>query len=104
LLEEKWKLMPDDKDMIVMQHKFEYELAGKKKEITSSMVVIGKNQVETAMAITVGMPVALATEMLLQDKIKVRGVQIPVIPELYNPLLDELEKYGIQFIEEEIDL
>ena len=104
LLEEKWKLMPDDKDMIVMQHKFEYELAGKKKEITSSMVVIGKNQVETAMAITVGMPVALATEMLLQGKIKVTGVQTPVIPELYNPLLDALDKYGIRFIEEEIDL
>ena len=101
LLEEKWKLMPEDKDMIVMQHKFEYELDGNKKEITSSMVILGKNQVHTAMAITVGMPVALATEMLLNGKINVTGVHVPVIPELYNPILDELEKYGVTFIEQE---
>ncbi len=104
LLEEKWKLQPEDKDMIVMQHKFEYEIQGKRKETTSSLVVLGKDSVKTAMAITVGMPVAIATEMLLKGKIKVTGVHVPVIPELYNPILDELEKYGIQFFEDEVDL
>jgi len=104
ILEEKWTLSPGDKDMIVMQHKFEYELAGQRKEITSSLVVIGKDSVETAMAITVGTPVAIAAEMLLKGQIKVTGVQIPVIPELYNPILNELEKYGIKFVEEEKEL
>ena len=104
LLEDKWKLSPKDKDMIVMQHKFEYELGGKRKEITSSLVVIGKDSVETAMAITVGMPVAIASEMLLKGQIKVTGVHTPVIPELYNPILNELEKYGIKFVEEEKEL
>lgn len=104
LLEDKLKLSPEDKDMIVMQHKFEYELDGKRKEITSSLVVIGKDSVETAMAITVGMPVAIASEMLLKGQIKVTGVHTPVIPELYNPILIELEKYGIKFIEEEKNL
>lgn len=104
LLEPKWKLSPEDKDMIVMQHKFEYELNGKRKQITSSLVVIGKDSTDTAMAITVGMPVAIAAEMLLKGQIKVTGVHVPVIPELYNPILDELEKYGIKFIDEEKDL
>jgi len=104
LLEDKWKLSPQDKDLLVMQHKFEYELGGKRKEITSSLVVIGKDSVETAMAMTVGMPVALASEMLLKGQIKVTGVHTPVIPELYNPILNELEKYGIKFVEEEKEL
>ncbi|MBI5538812.1 MAG: saccharopine dehydrogenase NADP-binding domain-containing protein [Bacteroidia bacterium] len=104
LLEPKWVLSPEDKDLIVMQHKFEYELNGKRKEITSSLVVIGKDSTDTAMAITVGMPVAIAAEMLLKGQIKVTGVHVPVIPELYNPILDELEKYGIKFIDEERDL
>ena len=104
LLEGKWKLSPKDKDLLVMQHKFEYELDGKRKEITSSLVVIGKDSVETAMAMTVGMPVAIASEMLLKGQIKVTGVHTPVIPELYLPILTELEKYGIQFIEEEKEI
>jgi saccharopine dehydrogenase (NADP+, L-glutamate forming) len=104
ILEPKWKLSPEDKDMIVMQHKFEYELNGKRKQITSSLVVIGKDSDDTAMAITVGMPVAIAAEMLLKGQIKVTGVHVPVIPELYNPILDELEKYDIRFIDEEKDL
>ncbi len=104
ILEPKWKLSPEDKDMIVMQHKFEYELNGKRKQITSSLVVIGKDSTDTAMAITVGMPVAIAAEMLLKGQIKVTGVHVPVIPELYNPILNELEKYGIKFIDEEKDL
>ncbi len=103
LLEQKWKLEPGDKDMIVMQHIFKYELEGKKKQLTSSLVVIGKNEIETSMAITVGMPVAFATEMLMKGEISLTGVHVPVIPELYVPLLKKLENIGIQFIEEEVE-
>lgn len=104
ILEDKWKLGADDKDMIVMQHQFIYELNGKKKQITSSMVVIGEDTTHTAMSITVGTPVAIATKMLLTGKINVSGVHVPIIPEIYEPILAELENYKIKFIEEEIEL
>lgn len=100
LLENKWKLEPGDIDMIVMQHIFKYELNGKNEQITSSLVVKGKNEVETSMAITVGMPVAFATEMLLKGEIHLTGLHTPVIPKLYMPLLNKLEQIGIHFVEE----
>ena len=103
LLEEKWKFGQHDKDMIVMQHRFIYSRKGKKKEIVSSMVVIGNDHTHTAMAITVGSPVAIATKLLLNGTIKVTGVHVPVVKELYSPILDELEPLGIRFIEEERD-
>ncbi|MCX7863150.1 MAG: saccharopine dehydrogenase NADP-binding domain-containing protein [Bacteroidales bacterium] len=100
LLEEKWRLEPGDKDMIVMQHIFQYELNKQLHQITSSLVVKGKNDEETAMAITVGMPVALATEMLMKGEITLKGVIIPVIPALYKPILSKLESLGITFVEQ----
>ncbi len=101
LLEEKWALEPGDKDMIVMQHDFEYELNGQKKGIRSSLVVKGKDTMNTAMSITVGTPVAIATKLLLTGKINISGVHRPVTPNLYMPILEELEEYGIKFIDEE---
>lgn len=101
LLERKWVLEPDDKDMIVMQHIFKYEFDDLRKRITSSLVVRGKDQVHTAMAITVGYPVAIAAKLLLSGKIKAVGVQIPTIREIYEPVLRELQEYGVRFIEEE---
>lgn len=100
LLEEKWALGADDKDMIVMQHQFEYELQGKMHGIKSSMVYIGKDRTNTAMAITVGIPAAIATKMVLTEQFTTPGVSVPVIPELYNPILDELEEYEMVFSEE----
>lgn len=104
ILEEKLVLGPNDKDLIVMQHIFDYELNGKKKRIKSSLICTGIDTVHTAMSITVGTPVAIATKMLLTGDIKLTGVHIPVIPELYNPILKELEESGIKFVEEETDL
>lgn len=104
ILVDKWVLEPQDKDMIAMQHQFEYELNGKKKGITSSFVYIGKDQTETAMAITVGTPAAIATKQLMTGEIELTGVHTPVIPELYNPILDELEEYDIKFVDEEFDI
>ncbi len=104
LLEEKWALGPEDKDMIVMQHQFDYKLNGKTKRITSSLYVEGKDQVHTAMSITVGIPVAIATKLFLTGVINQKGVIVPTMKDVYEPVLKELEEYGIVFVEEEIDL
>ncbi|MFC2096528.1 saccharopine dehydrogenase C-terminal domain-containing protein, partial [Bacteroidota bacterium] len=104
LLVGKWALGPADKDMIAMQHQFDYVLDGKNKRITSSLVVKGKDQVHTAMSITVGIPVAIATKLFLTGIIKQKGVIVPTMKDVYEPVLKELEEYGIVFIEEETDL
>ena len=103
LLEKKWKLQVHDKDMIVMQHQFEYTIptgdGSAKKALNSSLVVKGEDQVYTAMAKTVGLPLAIASKLIMQGKIKARGVVIPTLKEIYEPLLEELESMGIVFEE-----
>jgi saccharopine dehydrogenase-like NADP-dependent oxidoreductase len=102
ILAEKWALQPKDKDMIVMYHKFGFELNGEKKQIDSTMVCIGDDQVYTAMAKTVGLPVAIATLQILNGTIKTPGVQLPIKKEVYQPILEELEFYGVIFKEKEV--
>ena len=97
-----WTLDPSDKDMIVMTHKFVYELKNKKYQIDSNMVCIGEDQTYTAMAKTVGLPLAIATLAILNSKITAKGVQLPVKKDIYNPILKELIEYGIEFNEYEI--
>jgi saccharopine dehydrogenase-like NADP-dependent oxidoreductase len=99
LLEEKWLLKDGDKDMIVMQHLFEYTLNQTQHKLTSSLIVIGDDENHTAMAKTVGLPLAITIKLFLQGKFKLSGVQIPVKPEIYTPLLAELETLGIVFAE-----
>lgn len=99
ILEGSWTLGDDEKDMIVMYHKFGYELNGKKKQLDANMVAIGENRTHTAMAKTVGLPVAMATLNILNKKITTPGVQIPISKEVYEPILKELQTYGIQFKE-----
>ncbi len=102
ILEDSWTLDEDDKDMIVMYHKFGYILEGKKLQIDANMVVIGEDRTHTAMAKTVGLPVAIATLLILNNKIKTFGVQIPIKKEVYDPLLRELRNHGIKFKEYEV--
>jgi len=102
ILEEKWTLKPEDKDMIVMYHKFGYEENGKLKQIDSQLVVKGDDQVYTAMAKTVGLPVGIATLKILNGEIKNPGVQLPIKKEIYKPILEELEEYGVIFNEKEV--
>lgn len=101
ILMDKWTLAEDDKDMIVMYHKFGYELNGERKQIDATMVNIGKNQNETAMARTVGLPVGIAALKILNGTISTPGVQLPITKEVYGPILKELEENGIHFREEE---
>lgn len=99
LLRDKWKLKPTDKDMVVMHHEIEYEKKGEKRIRTSTMSQKGVNAEETAMAQTVGLPMAIFVKLVVEGKIKSRGVQIPVMKEVYEPVLNELEEYGIVFKE-----
>src|SRR5690606_22095812 len=78
ILMDKWTLGEEDKDMLVMYHKFGYELNGKRKQIDSTMVNIGKDQSHTAMARTVGLPVGIATLKILNGEISTPGVQLPI--------------------------
>jgi len=102
ILEDSWTLKEVEKDMIVMYHKFGYELNGEKKQIDSKLVVTGENQTFTAMAKTVGLPVAMAALKILNGKITTPGVQIPITKEVYEPILAELEMYGVNFKEYEV--
>ncbi len=102
ILCDKWTLQEQDKDMIVMYHKFGYEINGEQHQIDSKMVCIGDDQTYTAMAKTVGLPVAIAALQILNGRIKTPGVQLPISKEIYLPILSELEQFGIHFKETEM--
>lgn len=104
ILEEKWKLKPGDKDMVVMQHKFVYSLEGRTFRRTSSLISMGDNPQQTAMAKTVGLPLGIAATLILEGKISRRGVCIPVTPDIYDPVLAGLENLGIKMEEKEEEL
>jgi saccharopine dehydrogenase-like NADP-dependent oxidoreductase len=100
LLEKKWKLEEGDKDIIVMQHQFKIQNSKFRiQNSISSLVVKGDNSIDTAMAKTVGLPLGIAAKLILADKIKSRGVMIPVQKEIYEPVLEELKNYKIIFEE-----
>jgi len=103
ILSEKWKMEPEDKDMVVMWHKLLYNRNGDSHPVkmTSSMVVLGEDSVHTAMSKTVGLPLAIATKMVMTGQIALTGVHIPNRKEIYEPVLNELENYGITFVEKE---
>ena len=102
ILQDKWSLTEQDKDMIVMWHKFNFSHQGVDKEIRSHMVYIGKDSQFTAMSDTVGLPLGIAAKLLLNGKIKDRGVKLPIEREIYQPVLSELEQLGITFEEKEV--
>lgn len=96
-IEKKLLLRPTDKDMIIMQHEMEYLLDKKSKKLLSTLVVKGKNASDTAMAKTVGLPLGIAATRILRGEMKLSGLHIPIIPEIYNPVLNDLEQEGIAF-------
>jgi saccharopine dehydrogenase-like NADP-dependent oxidoreductase len=102
LLEQRWVLGASDRDMVVMWHRFVWEQEGRTRELHASLVVEGADPVDTAMARTVGLPIAMACPLVLNDRIRERGVLLPVIPAIYDPLLDELETQGVVFRETEV--
>jgi saccharopine dehydrogenase-like NADP-dependent oxidoreductase len=101
ILNKKWKLAPNDKDQIVMWHRFVYESENKSKEIQATLVATGDDSVKTAMAKTVGLPLAIAAKLLAEGKIAARGVVIPTLAEVYEPILAELAMLGVELTERE---
>ncbi|WP_310398181.1 saccharopine dehydrogenase C-terminal domain-containing protein [Hymenobacter sp.] len=102
LLGEKWQLQPQDHDLIVMQHRFGFELGGATRHLTSSLAVVGEDATHTGMAKTVGLPLGMAVRRLARGEVASRGVLLPTAAKLYEPILNELAaEYGISFTEEE---
>jgi saccharopine dehydrogenase (NADP+, L-glutamate forming) len=102
LIEEKWKLEKGDKDMIVMLHEIEYRLNGKEHSVQSALIVKGDDELRTAMAKTVGLPLGIAATLLLENKIAMRGLHIPILPAFYEPVLEALAEEGVRFEETEL--
>jgi saccharopine dehydrogenase (NADP+, L-glutamate forming) len=103
LVEDRWELSPQDRDMLVMCHLFDYTLDGKNYRLQSHMVMEGHDAFHTAMSATVGLPMAMAVPYILNRTWKDTGVLIPTLPHIYNPLLQELKEKGIQFHEQLIE-
>lgn len=101
LLEQKWKLEEGDRDMVILQHRFEYHKAEGNFEIVSDLIVYGDDNHHTAMAKTVGLPLGIGAKLVLHNQIPLKGVQIPVMREVYEPVLAELTTRGISFREKE---
>ena len=102
ILKKKWTLIPEDRDLIVMYHKFNYLDGDQAREIRSHMVIQGEDEDHTGMAKTVGLPLGIAVRLYLEGKLSISGVQVPIIPELYEPILKELEAEGVKFVEREV--
>ena len=101
LLLEKWSMASAEKDMVVMQHEFEYSHKGTKTKLTSTMVLKGESREHSAMAKTVGYPMAILAQLILNNKITPpHGVVIPTMPQVYKPVLTELAHHGIVFHDE----
>jgi saccharopine dehydrogenase-like NADP-dependent oxidoreductase len=100
-LQTKLALREKDRDMVIMMHEIEYETNNEKKKIESSLIVVGENSEQTAMAKTVGLPLGIATKLILDGTIQLKGLHLPVCKEIYEPVLKELEEHGIIFQKEE---
>lgn len=100
LIEKNWRMKETDRDMILMLHEFEYFRENQIHSLRSSLVVMGENALRTAMAKTVGLPLGIAAKLILEGKMPLTGLHIPIIPEIYEPVLKELSLEGIQFREE----
>ena len=100
VLEKNLAMKPTDKDMIIMLHEIEFSIRKKDQQKRSCLIVEGENNMQTAMAKTVGLPLGIAAKLILENKINLTGLHIPVVPEIYEPVLAELELNGIKFKEE----
>ena len=104
ILEEKWAMNEEDKDMIVMQHQFDYIRLGSHRKLYSNLIIFGENSHNTAMSKTVGLPVAITSKLILQDRTNLKGVHIPVEKQIYEPVMDELKEFGIEFKERDVEI
>jgi saccharopine dehydrogenase (NADP+, L-glutamate forming) len=101
LLLEKWRLEDHEKDMVIMQHEFEYEIGRQNRRLTSTMVMKGTDGNNTAMSRLVGLPIGIFVKQVMLGKINSIGVNIPVLKEVYEPVLEELKSFGVIFKEKD---
>jgi saccharopine dehydrogenase (NADP+, L-glutamate forming) len=99
LLEGKWKLADTDKDLVVMLHEIEYNIGDRQYKLDSSMVLKGEDSINTAMATTVGLPLAMSVCAYLKGEIQMTGLHIPIDARIYQPILRSLAEEGIVFEE-----
>ena len=99
ILRDIWKLEKNDRDMIIMYHEFKYRNGNKIKKTTSTMVCIGDNKKFTAMSKTVGLPLAIASILILNKQIKIKGIIRPIHQQIYDPVLEKLNLFDINFKE-----
>jgi len=99
-MEKKLVLRPEDKDMIVMMHEIQFTVDSHESGVRTTLIVEGEDNLRTAMAKTVGLPLGIAAKLILNGKIDLKGLHIPTKKEIYEPVLKELEEHGIQFSEE----
>jgi len=97
---EKLQYEKGERDMIILQHAFEASYPdGKEERITSTLIDFGIPDGDSSMARTVGLPPAIGTKLILEGKIRERGVHIPVSADIYIPILEELKRMDITFKE-----
>jgi saccharopine dehydrogenase (NADP+, L-glutamate forming) len=99
LLEDRWKLAATDKDLVVMLHEIEYSIGDRQFKLDSSMVLKGEDAMNTAMATTVGLPLAMGVCAYLKGAIQMTGLHIPIDARIYQPILKSLAEEGIIFEE-----
>ncbi len=104
VLVDKLAMKEDDRDLIAMVHYMEFEFQGRRMQRKSYLTLEGENSKKTAMAKTVGLPLGIATDLLMQNKLPLTGVHLPMYPDIYEPVLEALKGYGILFHEEDEDL
>ncbi len=93
-----------DKDRVVMQHEIIYEASGQKRQLISTLDIEGEDAVHTAMAKTVGLPLALAAVSFLKGEFDLKGLKVPILPTIYKVVLPKLNALGIQFHESDVEL
>jgi saccharopine dehydrogenase-like NADP-dependent oxidoreductase len=96
---ERMSYAPGERDMLILRHEFTAAYPDRRTRIVCTMVDFGIPGGDTSMSRTVGLPAAIGVRLILEGKIHLAGVQIPVVPAIYEPVLQELETLGIRFEE-----
>jgi saccharopine dehydrogenase (NADP+, L-glutamate forming) len=100
LMLDRMQYQPGERDLIILEHHFDATYPdGQKEHITATLTAFGESGGYSAMARTVSLPAAIAVDLILRGEITATGVQIPVTPNLYEPILTELKALGIEFME-----